>query len=56
MKLAIGPDHENPPEDPDTETDGEKDENESVYFVQLGEEIPQAGHTQKRRLNRVGRG
>ena len=34
--------------DPDGEID-EEDENESVYFVQLGEEILQVGHMQKRK-------
>ena len=38
--LAIGPDHKGLQEDLDGEIDDE-DDNEGVYFVQLGEEILQ---------------
>ena len=46
-ELIIGPDHEL--QDSDGDIDDEGDENEGVYFVQLGEEILQVGHMQKRK-------
>ena len=48
-ELTIGPDHEELQEDSGGVINGEEDESEGVYFVQLGEEILQVGHMQKRK-------
>ena len=48
-ELIIGPDQEAS----DGEIDGD-DENEAVYFVQLGEEILQVGHMQKQKAQSDG--
>ena len=45
-EAAIGPDHEELQENSDGEID---DENEGVCFVQLGKEMLQVGHMQKRK-------
>ena len=42
-------DHEELQEDSDGEIDDGEDENEGVHFVQLGEDILQVGHMQKRK-------
>ena len=48
-ELIIGPDHEGLQEASDREIDDGEDEDEGVYFVQLGEEILQVGRLQKRK-------
>ena len=48
-ELIIGPDHEELQEASDGGIDDGENENEGVYFVQLGEEILQVGHLQKRK-------